>query len=151
LVAAGIGLLNRGVHGWTIFALLPMLIGALASWIARPATGAKAAKLGALTVLVAACALLVLGLEGLLCLALALPLATPMGVLGSWLVYRARSPRLAAGPGITMLFLLLPASLTWDIHARPPVYEVHTAVTVAASPEVVWPHVVSFSEMPEPT
>jgi hypothetical protein len=150
LVAAGIGLLNRGVYGWTIFAMLPMLIGALASWTARPATGGKAAKLSALTVLVAACALLVLGLEGLLCLALALPLATPLGALGGWLVWRAQSSRLAAGPGITMLFLLLPASLTWDTHARPEVYEVHSAVTIAASPELVWPQVVSFSEMPEP-
>jgi hypothetical protein len=49
------------------------------------------------------------------------------------------------------MLLLLPASLTWDTHARPPVYEIHSAVTIAASPEQVWPHVVSFSEMPAPT
>jgi hypothetical protein len=151
LVAAGIGLLNRGVYGWTIFALLPMLIGAFASWIFQPATGWKAAKLGALTVLAAGCALPVLGMEGLLCLALALPLAAPLGALGGWLVYRAQSSRLAAGPGITMLCLLLPASFARDTHARPAVYEVHAAVTMAASPEIVWPHVVGFSKMPEPT
>jgi hypothetical protein len=150
LVAGGIGLLHSGVYGWTIFALLPVLLGGIASWIVRPATGVKAVKVGALTVLVAASALLVLGLEGLLCLALVLPLAVPLGALGGWLVYRVGSSGLAAGRGITMFFLLLPASLTWDMHARPPVYPVHSAVTIAASPERVWPHVVSFSEMPEP-
>jgi hypothetical protein len=48
------------------------------------------------------------------------------------------------------LILLSPASLTFDVIAVPPVFEVHTAVEIAARPEQVWRHVVTFSEIPEP-
>jgi hypothetical protein len=51
------------------------------------------------------------------------------------------------------MLLLLPAgagTFGWDIHARPPVFEVRTAITIPASPEVVWKHVVTFADLPEP-
>jgi uncharacterized protein YndB with AHSA1/START domain len=49
-----------------------------------------------------------------------------------------------------MLLLLPPATLTWDSHAKPPVFEVRTSIEIAAPPEQVWRHVVTFSELPEP-
>ncbi len=80
---------------------------------------------------------------------MALPLAAPLGAFGGWLVYRAESSPVAAR-GIAMLLLLPSASMTWDLKARPPVFEVRSAVEIAASPEQVWKHVVAFTEMPEP-
>jgi hypothetical protein len=150
LVAGGVGLLRSGTYGLTIFILFPVLLGGLASWVFRPATGGRAIALGAITVTVALGSLLVLGLEGLFCIVMAAPLAGPLGALGSWLVYRAESSSLATGAGVAMLLLLPPTSLTWDVLARPTVFEVHSAITIAASPELVWKHVIAFSEMPEP-
>jgi uncharacterized protein YndB with AHSA1/START domain len=150
LVVGGIALLHSGLYGWTIFTLLPVTIGGLASWIDGSATGGRAARLGALTVAGATCCLLVLGLEGFICIAICLPLAMPLGALGGWLVYRAGSSQTAARGGIAMLLLLPPASLTWDVQARPPVFEVRSAITIAAPPERVWKYVVAFSEMPGP-
>ncbi len=49
-----------------------------------------------------------------------------------------------------MMLLLPSASLVWDVTAKPTVFEVHSAVEIAASPERVWKHVVSFSDLPEP-
>jgi hypothetical protein len=49
-----------------------------------------------------------------------------------------------------MLLLLPSTTFTWDTTAHPPMYEVRTAVVIAASPEQVWKHVISFSELPEP-
>ncbi len=149
LVAGGLWALRGGLYGLTIFMLIPMLLGGLASWVFRPATGAKAAGFGSLAVMVALCSLLVLGREGLTCIAIALPLAMPLGALGGWMVYRARSSRLAPG-GAVMLLLLPPASLTWDTRAQPPWYEVRSAITIAAPPEQVWKHVVAFPDLPEP-
>jgi hypothetical protein len=149
LIGAGFALLHRGVYGFTIFFLFPVLLGGLASWVFRPPTGARAAGLGAVTVMAALCSLLLMGWEGLICIAMALPLALPLGAFGGWLVYRARSSSLAA-PNVAMLLLLPPASIMWDVKAPPPVYQVRSAIEIAATPEKVWKHVVTFSELPEP-
>ncbi len=42
LSGSGFALLRRGMYGLTIFILFPVLLGALASWVFRPATGARA-------------------------------------------------------------------------------------------------------------
>jgi hypothetical protein len=150
VVAGGVALLHRGVYGLTLFILFPVLLGGLASWVFRPTTGARAAELGALTLTVAVCSFLALGFEGLYCILMTLPLAVPLGALGGWLFYRAEPSRLATRGSVAMLLLLPPASITWDTQARPPVFEIRSAITIAASPEQVWKHVVTFSELPEP-
>lgn len=149
LSGSGFALLRRGMYGLTIFILFPVLLGALASWVFRPATGARAAGLGALTVTVALSLLLLVGSEGLICIAMALPLTLPLGAFGSWLVYQVGSSRLQM-PCAAMLLLLAPASITWDAKAPPMVFEVRSAVEIAATPEQVWKHVVTFSELPAP-
>ena len=101
LVAGGFLLLRGGVYGLTIFVVAPLALGALAS----PANGKHAAGMGAISVAAALCALLMVGWEGLICIAMALPLAVPLGALGSWAVYRLASSRLAR-PSLAMLLLL---------------------------------------------
>src|SRR5215813_13697027 len=149
LFAGTVALLRAGFYGWTMFVLLPLLIGGLSAWVFRPDTGARAAKLGALTVFVSTLVLLALGQEGAICILMSLPLAAPLGALAAWLVYRAQSSKLAAR-GVTMIILLPPAVLTWDTSASPPVFEVHSRVEIAASPAQVWKHILTLSELPEP-
>lgn len=148
LIAGGGALLHAGVYGWTIFVVFPLVLGGLASWVFRPRTGDGAVGLGALAVMAASCLLLIVGLEGIVCILMSLPLAVPVGALGGWLGYRAGASRLKAR-GV-MVLLLLPATLTWDAKAPPPVFEVRTEVIVSATPERVWKHVVTFSKIPEP-
>ena len=96
------------------------------------------------------CFLLMAGLEGVICILMSWPLVVPLGALGGWLAYLSESRRDAA-QGVAMLLLLFPATLTWDVEAPPQVFEVQTEITVAATPEQVWKHVVTFSELPEPS
>jgi hypothetical protein len=149
LAAAGIALSQKGFYGWTIFVLLPVLLGGLAAWVFRPTTMGRAAATGALSTMVAACSLLLFGLEGAYCIVMALPLAMPLGALGAVLVYRSESSNLATR-SLAMLLLLQPAGVTWDVNARPPVFDVRTSIEIAATPEQVWKRVVTFSELPEP-
>ena len=149
LVAGGAALLKSGVHGLTVFVVAPVLIGALASWVVRPATAKQAAGVGALATLVATCSLLAVGWEGLLCILMALPLALPLGALGAWAAYRVGSSKVTTG-GLAIVLLLPSASLTWDVTAIPPVFAVHSEIEIAAPPEQVWKHVVTVSELPEP-
>jgi Polyketide cyclase / dehydrase and lipid transport len=142
-------LLRFGIYGWTTFVVLPAFLGGVASLIFRPQTAGRAALLGALTVAAATSFLLVLRLEGLVCIVMALPLVMPLGALGGWLAYQEKSSRVTAR-SLTTLLLLPPAALTWDAKARPLVFEVRTQIVVRATPEQVWKHVVSFPELPEP-
>lgn len=150
LMAAGVILLHAGTYGWTVFVVIPLLLGSLSFWAVRPVTGRGAAGAGMLTASGACVGLLLLGVEGLICIAMALPLAAPMGALGGWLAYRfARSP-LGARGSAAMLLLLPPAGL-WDTQAAPPVFAVRTALEVNAPPAAVWNHVIRFPDLPEPT
>jgi len=150
LVASGLALLQRGIYGWTIFALSPFFLGGLTSWIVRPSSALKAAGLGALSVTVALALLLLLGGEGLGCIAMVLPLALPLGALGALVVYGTASSRPSVHAAAVVL-LLPTASLTFDTHAQPRLYEVRTAIEVNAPPEQVWKLVVAFPQLPEPT
>jgi uncharacterized protein YndB with AHSA1/START domain len=150
LALGGFYLLRGGMYGLTVFVLIPILLGALATWVVRPATPLRAAGTGALAVTGALFSLLLVRVEGLGCLIMVLPLAIPLGAIGGMIAWRSPSSKLAARGGAAMLLLLPPATLTWDSHAKPPVFEVRTSIEIAAPPEQVWRHVVTFSELPEP-
>jgi uncharacterized protein YndB with AHSA1/START domain len=149
VVLAGIALTRTGIYGFTIFLFLPVLLGGVVSWVVQPETSQRALLGGTLAGFAALVSLLSFGLEGLGCLAMAAPLVLPLAAFGSWLVYRARESR-AAHRGAAMMLLLTPAGLTFDLTAQPPVFEVRTAITIAAPPERVWKHIVTFAELPEP-
>lgn len=139
-----------GLYGWSIFVVFPAMLGGLSALLIPPPTGSRAAGVGALTTTAAAFLLLLTGREGLICIVMALPLVVPLGALGGWVVYQARSSR-RAKRGLTVMLLLPIATLTWDSKAQPPVFEVRTEVEVAAPPEEVWKHVVAFPPLPEPS
>ncbi|HVN02955.1 MAG TPA: hypothetical protein VMT86_00990 [Bryobacteraceae bacterium] len=150
ILAGGAWLLQRGSYGWTLFVAVPFLLGVLAAWVLQPPKASTAALYGAEASLFAALSLLAVGAEGGICLLMALPLVTPLGAFGGWLTYQAREQNAATG-SLAMILLLPSASLTWDAAVKPPVFEVRSAIEVAATPERVWKHVITFSDLPEPT
>jgi hypothetical protein len=153
-VIGGVLLLHNGLYGITLFILLPLMLGSLSSWVFRPETAARAAGLGVVTVVVSTLALLVSGLEGMVCVAMTLPLSMPLGAMGAagaWLMLGREPSRAATRGSVAMLLLLPPVSLTWDWRATPPVFEVRTSVNIAATPQEIWKHVVTFSDLPEPS
>jgi hypothetical protein len=149
LLTAAVVMQRAGILGWTLFVLVPTAFGGLAVAVFRPRTGAGAVGVGALANVLGACALLVVGMEGMGCVAMCLPLVVPLGALGGALVYMLRN-RQSETRSSAMFLLLLPAALTFDMKAPPQAFKVHSEVVVAASPEQVWKHVVTFSDLPEP-
>src|SRR5580704_17442004 len=149
LAAAGALLVRSGLYGMTIFVLLPVFLGGYAVWTFRPQSGGQAALRGALTALVALSVFFLIGAEGLICIFMTAPIAVPLGALGGWLAYRGRSVKQSSG-SIGMLILLPAASLTWDITAPPPLFQVRTSIEIAAPPEQVWKYVVAFPKLAEP-
>jgi len=149
LAVVGFLLVHYGMYGMTIFVLLPVFLGGYAVWIFRPQSGGQAALRGALSALVVLLLFFLMGAEGLICIIMTAPIALPLGALGGWLAYRGRSVKQSSG-SITMLILLPAASLTWDIKAPPPVFQVRTSIEIAAPPEQVWKYVVAFPQLPAP-
>jgi Polyketide cyclase / dehydrase and lipid transport len=147
----GYGLIRTGTYGLTLFVVLPVAVGALGAWATKPKTAGKAMLAGMFANLIASGAFLLGGFEGVICIAMALPLALPLGALGGHLVYAHSHKRtLARGTAILALLPLGLGTLGFDVTAKPHVFDVHSSIEIAASPEVVWNHVVSFSELPPP-
>jgi len=150
LFGGSVWLIRSGLYGWTFFALFPGLLGAVAVWVSRPYSQWRAVVRGAAAGAVGTLVYLGIGLEGLICVLMAMPLAIPSGALGGWITYVLSASRWEA-QGVTLMMLLPLGTLSFDASAKPELYMVETAVTVAAPPEVVWKNVVEFPALAEPT
>jgi len=155
LVAFGTKVL--GSYGWGLFVGLPFLQGLATVVFAsrlEPLKKGQAIGLANLSILVTGGVLIAIAIEGLICLAMAIPLAVPLASLGGYvgyLIQRRRPPLRPIYAG--GLCLLMPLLMGGERVAAPdpPVYAVTTRVDVAASPAAVWKQVVEFSEIPPPT
>lgn len=148
--------LLRG-YGNGLFVGLPFCLGLAAALVHgyhAPRGWSECALVACLTVIFAGLALFAAAVEGLICLAMAAPLAFPLALMGGtlgWLIQRA--PRHAgASASLILLLVALPALMGAESvdGARDAASPLATSIDIAASPEVVWRHVVSFSELPAP-
>ncbi len=142
-------------YGAALFLATPLVMGTVAGFLFnQPAPRSLASTVGLATnmMLAAALVLLVFALEGLICIAMATPIAAPLGILGAILgraVAGAGGPRHA--PLLPLLLALPLVAGAERLAGTPaPEYCVLTVVEIAAPPEAVWPHVVAFPDLPEP-
>jgi hypothetical protein len=153
LVLLGLGffMIRTGTYGLTLFLVLPVAVGAFGAWVAKPKAGWHAATAGMLANVIASLGLFAFGSEGLICILMAMPLIVPLGALGGWLAYApTRKHILASGTAILALLPLGLGTFGFDKTAKPDVFEVRSSIEIAAPPERVWKHVVTFSELPPP-
>lgn len=144
-------------YGWGLFVGVPFTLSLVAVLIYgyhRPRDLGSCMAVGMGTVAMLAGLLIALMVEGIVCLAMAAPIGALLGLLGAILGWALQS-RLGQRHHLTGLALLLFLPVLMGAEARTaaqaPLIAVTTAVTIQAPPEVVWKHVVSFSELPEPT
>jgi len=101
----------------------------------------------------AAC-LLLFGLEGMMCIAMAGPIALPIGILGALVGHAIAHQRRIAiekkNKGLLGCLLVVPLLVGIEPYVAPQSeFEVVTAVEIDASPERVWQCVVDFPEITE--
>ena len=158
-MVGAVALIAQGVesYGYALFFTTPFLLGAVTGFVLRtPRDYGLLVTVGVVTatLLVGFLALLFLALEGIVCIMMALPIALPAALLGSFFG-RALGARSDGGakPDATLgaIILLLPLGAGMEQHmTSPQEREVVTMIEVDASPEEVWENVVSFAELPEP-
>lgn len=137
----------------SLFLGLPFLLGVVSglvfNWHTRRSLRSTLG-VGALTVTVTGGLLLLLALEGVICLMMAAVIAYPLALLGA-LLGRGAAPGKPRLPFAMMLSAWPVFAFTPPFRSEPPpVREVVSVVEIAAPPEVVWPHVIGFSELPPP-
>ena len=153
VVTVGIGVYLKRSYSTGLFLGVPFTIGYISSYIynrGHPRSVGESIVIALTSVTIAGGALVVFAFEGIICTALAIPLALlfawPGAIVGR--LVAQHTVNADAGVGMAMLVPLLVAV---EPRPVPPAHEVVTVVEIAAPPEVVWRHVVSFPDLPPPT
>lgn len=142
-------------YGWTIFVIIPLMIGFLPVFIYgkhRQISKRRSYKLSFLTLGIALIGLLVFAIEGIICITMALPILSLLVWFGSYIGFLAND-RKWTNPTHTTLGVLLICigSMSFDYTNKSEnLIPVETTVIVNASIEKVWENVVTFNKMMNP-
>jgi uncharacterized membrane protein YhaH (DUF805 family) len=158
LVFVGIGTLVVGAYGWGLFVALPFCLGMFSVLLYSyhsPRDLWTCFNVALLPVGLLGAVLLLVAMEGVICVLMAAPFALGLAAVGGMLGYtiQARHWRPKQTPAmLSIVLLMIPASFGIEHAAalKPPEYMVQTAIEVNAPPENVWNQVVAFAEIPPP-
>src|SRR6476619_6374257 len=95
LIVVGVALSKVGAYGLALFVFLPFMMGVFVELFWPSETTPKALLQGGASAAVGCAFFIVVGVEGLICMFMALPLAVPLGMAGSSLMFTARHARLS--------------------------------------------------------
>ncbi len=153
LLTVGVGVYLRRSYSTGLFLGVPFTVGYISSYIYnyghdRPA--GQSIVIALASTLIAGGALVLFAFEGTICTLMALPLALAVAFPGAVLgrIVARRGVDMPRGAGMA---IIVPLFVGVEPRVPPPAHEVVTVVEIAAPPEVVWRHVVTFPVLPPPT
>ncbi len=144
-------------YGWGLFIGMPFCLGFTSVLIYtyhKPRSIRSCLIVSLCSIVLVGAALIAFAFEGMICVLMAAPLAAVLAMLGAWIAYLLQS-RPASKHGVAPMFFAMIATIPFitgmeSVDPRPSQFEVKTAIEIDAAPEVVWAHVIAFSELPEP-
>ena len=147
-----------GQYGWGLFVGIPFFLGLNSTMIYGyhyQRSVAKCLLVSLLSVGLVGLALFGFAVEGIICLAMALPLAIPLALFGGLIGYVLQKRAYATNTlrVASVVCLLVPGLIfiEYAVGETPPLYEVKTSVVIKSDLQTVWTHVVTFSQLPPPT
>jgi hypothetical protein len=150
-----VGVLVLKTYGAAVFLGAPFVTGMLSAVVANriaPRTTRHTVMIGLASLAAIGATTLFFAIEGVICLAMAFPVAAPLAIMGSLtgqlLAHREQPPSLGH---LTLILLTVP--LGAGIEAAMPgsaARMVLTSVEIDAPASTVWQHVVSFREIQRP-
>src|ERR1700731_1554498 len=146
-------------YGWGLFVALPFCLGLFSVLVYgyhEPRTYSSCIAVSLVPIALLGAVLLLVMIEGVICILMAAPFALALGAFGGMLGYAIQAGYwLHKGTPATLMIVLLftPAFQGVESWAKPQAgtFEVRTAIEVNAPPEKVWNQVVAFAEIPPPT
>jgi hypothetical protein len=155
LMMLGLSVYGLGAYGLALFFATPFTMGAVSSFIYNAKYQRSLGRTVGLALtgtLMTGSAVLLFAIEGVICLAMAFPIAAVLSVAGAilaWVI--ASASRAQPGRGPALMVALLPALAAGEARvATPTLRHVTTTIEIDAPPERVWPNVVGFSDLPPP-
>lgn len=144
-------------YGAALFFGTPFVAGAVSGFLFnRPMRRSMGATILQSTCMSLACCLgfLLVGLEGIICIVMAIPIILPLAVLGAIIgrsisIETSRPKQEVRGMMWCLASLPLLASAE-ALVAPAPTYAVKTTIDIQAPPELVWKQVVAFPEIKTP-
>lgn len=149
------GIYGIGEYGIALFILTPLLIG-LASTILfgykRTVTYKESRNIAFLTLIIFSLGLMAFAIEGLICIAMAAPIAVLLTWMGSFFGHEiiSKAPNSSA-PIVLIVMASIPTMAFIEKEQEPHLSSVVTSIVINASPETVWENVLEFPELDEPT
>ncbi len=151
------GILGIGAYGIALFIITPIFLGASPVVIygqKRNITMREARHIGFLTLTVFAFGLIVFAMEGIICIAMAAPIALLLTWLGTIIGFSIIKKIPGQGKTTIGILLLAIPSISFiekNSHALPELIPVVTSIEIDASPEDVWKNVIEFPMLKNPT
>jgi uncharacterized membrane protein YhaH (DUF805 family) len=145
-------------YGWGLYVALPFCLGLFSVLVYsyhEPRSYGSCMMVSLAPIALIGGVLIVVAIEGLLCILMAAPFAFALAALGGTLGYTVQAAYwLNKGTPVMMSIVLLftPAiqGIEHLVKLQAETFEVRTAIEVNASPEKVWRQVVAFAEIPPP-
>jgi uncharacterized membrane protein YhaH (DUF805 family) len=146
-------------YGWGLFVGLPFCLGLFAVLMhsyREPRGYGECVAMAVLPVLMLGAILLLVAIEGIICILMAAPLALILALLGGslgYIIQAAHWGRRNVPAVLSMVVLLTPGFYEIEHFTRPQagVFEVKSAIEISAPRQKVWQKVVAFAEIPPPT
>jgi uncharacterized membrane protein YhaH (DUF805 family) len=158
MVFLALGSVILQTYGWGLFVALPFCLGLFSVFLYSyhgPRGFGESMGVALLPLLILSVGLVGVAIEGVICIAMAAPLAVGLAALGGFLGYTIQSLHWMnrhVPSVLSVILLVLPAAFGVERVARlqTPRFEVRSSIEIHAPPEVVWQHVVSFAEISPP-
>lgn len=146
------------VYGWGLFVGLPFVIGMTSVLLYGYSTRRgyfSSMGVAVLSLCLFGGLLIVLAIEGLICIFMAGPIGAVLAVMGGtvgFFIQRTFMKRSTTSMLVLGTFAMVPLIMGVEgiDKPTPPLTPIETTVIVDASPQVVWDNVVNFGELPEP-
>ncbi len=138
-------------YGLALFAATPFVLGVVSAFIfnhSHPRSMSETLQVVILSLLLVAGTLLLFALEGLLCIAMALPFSLIVSLFGG-VVGRAIAVNFSTSSrGLLAGLLLIPGSAALDkLNQTELAYEVISTIEIQAPAAKVWEHLIAFREI----
>ena len=149
------GIYGIGEYGIALFFLTPLLIG-LASTIffgyKRNVTYKESRNIAFLTLIIFSLGLFAFAIEGLICIAMAAPIAVLLTWLGSFFGHEIISKAPDSSSAVLLIVMVsIPTMAFTEKESEHQLSSVVTSIVISADSETVWKNVVEFPELDEPT
>ena len=154
-LAAYVGVQSLGVYGWGVFVALPFCLGMASVLIhtwQQPQTLASCLLVSVLSVLVVGILLFAFAVEGFVCILMAVPVATPLAILGGLFGFLLQRGRTMVPQGSMMILLaVMPPAVTGVEKTQtfaPLLNTIETTIRIHAPAEKVWRNLIAFDDLP---